>query len=294
MKFALYVIILMCSTFSVSHAQQETHGGDGFVIEFFNIYSHLRSQLPEEDFSVANGKTFSVKSLDNVRPQMKVVSAPQVFWNGQEVSARNTPSKFLVELSQKHWLRLNYEQKISLVLHEVLPIAGWIDDDYTISTAILKRVDVKRAQLSLSTLADGLLSCSTSVLQNVSAGLYQSFLLETRTDFLQLAYMSTCEFYVQKAVEFSSLSEVRTTCDPDRAETPFEALLAAALSASPRGVESALKIYDLLYSRPEDQNLTCRFGETVKLKGTVCGVLRNYRNRSSEVLKAFAEKAGCR
>lgn len=293
MKFVGFVLFVMLSFSFSAQAQQETHGGDGFAVEFFKVYTDLRAQMPSEGVLLTNGQTFLVSALDQVRPQLKVISAPQIFWNGQEVSARNTPSKYLVELSQTHWVRLNYEQKISLVLHEVLPIAGWIDSDYAVSTEVLKHVEIQRAKMSVKNIVDGLLSCNTAVLQSMSAGFYQSLVPNVRTDLLYISLLSSCEFYVRKAVEWSSLKEVQTTCDGESGETPFEAMVSAVVSAPSTTSQNLVGIFDLLYARPEDRVLSCKSGDVVKSRGTVCDVLKKSQDSSLPLLKVFAAKASC-
>lgn len=294
MKFVLLTLLLICSSFSGAHAQQETHGGDGFATEFFQVYTDLRAQLPNEEIALPNGGMFSVTTLDHIRPKLNITTSPQVFWNGKEVSARNTPEKFLIELSQTHWVRLNYVQKLSLVLHEVLPIAGWVDGDYTLSTALLKHINLKAAELSLNTLAHGLLTCNTTTLQNLSLGLYRSFLPSLRANLLHLAIISECEYYLQNAVAFTSLAEVQTDCDPETGRTPFETLLSSASSSPARHSVRFMRLFDLIYPEPHDGRLYCKVNGALKAQGTVCEMLKKRRDQGLDIAKALSKKSGCK
>ena len=294
MKFALITLLFIFSTFNAAYAQQETHGGDGFAMEFYRTYSELRAQFPNSEIELPDGRKFSVAALDAIRPKLKVQSLPQVFWNGKEVSARNTPATFLVEISQSHWVRMNYEQKASLVLHEVLPIAGWMDADYLVSAALLKQIDLKRASLALHDLFDALLSCNTSLLQNISKGLYQSFLPSVRADLIHGAIMSGCEYFLRTAVDSSSLAEVQSTCDSDSDQTPFEALLISAVGFSRWKTDRIEKIFDFLYPQMGDAPLTCRMQDAVKPRGHVCEILSKYQDSESALVQALERKANCR
>jgi|GEM_PF-5591432 hypothetical protein len=293
MKFVAALMLAVFGSFSFAQAQQETHGGDGYAMEFFRVYSELRVEIPEADLKLENGKTFSVRSLDKIRPQLKVVSAPTIIWNGKEVSARNSPSTFLVELSQTHWQKLNYEQKVSLVLHEVLPIAGWIDDDYAISTAILSYMDMQPTQLSIKTIAERLLACDQRVLKFVSKGMYQSFLSDSRADLIHLSIVAGCDYFLAKVIEYSSATEVQTACEDNSGLTPFEALVFYAKGAMLKDAHRYSRIFDLLYSGTDDKKLYCYKDEKLEFKKTVCEVLPKNEELNSALMKEFAMKAGC-
>lgn len=287
-------LLMIFSSFTAAHAQQETHGGDGFAMEFFSAYTELRAKFPGENMTLPTGQVFSVKALDDIRPKLKVVSHPLVIWDGREVSARNTPSKYFIEISQNHWQRLNFTQKVSLVLHETLPIAGWKDDDYTVSTALLKQIDLQNSKFSMRVLFDGLLTCNPAVLQYLSAGLYQSFLPETRSDLIHMAIMTGCDYYVIQALDFSSLAEVQTACDKEDEKTPFENLVGSIVISAFTDKSRFLKIFDLLYSRPEDRNLYCQLNGKLEPKGSVCEILEQYRGYNLQALKVLSSKANCR
>lgn len=294
MKLFFFTLLTTLSFYSVAHAQQETHGGDGFALEFLQAYTELRAHFTDAEIPMADGRQFSVQALDRIRPKLKIISSAKVYWNDQEVSARNTPSQYLVELSQSHWVLLNFEQKIALVLHEVLPIAGWVDDDYVVSTTLLKHLSIQPGKTSIEKIADGLLSCKTGVLQSLSAGLYQSFLPVYRADMIHLAVLAGCPYYLNKAVQFSSLSEVQTTCDREDGNTPFEALVHWTAGSLPTEEGRYHQMFEMIFRGPQDAKLYCKSANGFISKGSACDVLKKYKHKNKAYFNHLEKKAGCR
>lgn len=119
-------------------AGYETHGGDAICAEFMEAFDAIVETLNNSNLNAIEKGV--VDSLVAKRQVVQLSSKPELFLDGVEKDAINYSGDGLpkIEISQKSWARLTKDQKSILVLHEILPIAGFNDKDYSISLNLYK------------------------------------------------------------------------------------------------------------------------------------------------------------
>jgi hypothetical protein len=77
-----------------------------------------------------------VDKLKEVVMTTRVQSEENLQLDSREVNAINIPAKNLIIVNRTRWPRLKSDEKVQLVLHEYLWIAGYDDSSYQLSAAI--------------------------------------------------------------------------------------------------------------------------------------------------------------
>ncbi len=91
-----------------------------------------------------------IRKLQEVLPKTQIRSEENLKLNGEEVDAINIPAENLIVVNRNTWPDLRKKEKIQLVLHEFLWIAGYDDSSYQYSAEI---------QHQLSTRPTGIFCC---------------------------------------------------------------------------------------------------------------------------------------
>ncbi len=117
---------------------QESYGGNGAAAEFRLIATDL-----QRIFSYVDPQRFPSRDfVEKFKMKWKIVELAgkdQLYLHGVEVDAINYPSRPvpLIEFSLSRWMSLSTSAKYNLVLHEMMPIVGYIDDMYQYSNPII-------------------------------------------------------------------------------------------------------------------------------------------------------------
>ncbi len=135
----LFVAILM---YSKSFAGIQTNGGDAISAEFLAIFDGLYLELSQLDLD-SDGAAGSkiLNAMKEKRALLELRSSPELSIDNVPKDAVNYPelNPPLIEVSQKSWARLSRVQKSQLVIHEILPIAGYSDRDYALSSWFINK-----------------------------------------------------------------------------------------------------------------------------------------------------------
>ncbi|WP_413288994.1 hypothetical protein [Bdellovibrio sp. HCB337] len=141
-KWILSLAILMTTATSFAALEaldgQETHGGNIVLSEFWNHHNFITSTLAQCPTAQAND--LATLWLKNTQ-KAEVRSAWRVFIGAnfdQEVVASNTPKADppSIFISESLWPKLTEIEKTKIVMHEVLPILGYVDTAYDYSTQL--------------------------------------------------------------------------------------------------------------------------------------------------------------
>ena len=120
-------------------------------------------------------------------------------------------------ISQKSWNRLTLAQQEQLVLHEMLPIAGFSDSDYMLSSDLMKKTTngIKASR----DIAKAITNCDISALRTIS-----------RTDLMKTSFynmpLATLNLLCLPALEML----VQNSWDLNRCNSNGETLLTAAIN----------------------------------------------------------------
>ncbi|WP_413288995.1 hypothetical protein [Bdellovibrio sp. HCB337] len=143
-KWILSLAILLTTTTSFAALDamdgQETHGGNIVLAEFWKHHNYITNTL-------ALCPTAQLDDLAsmwmNSKKQTLVKTTPRVFigaTSDQEVVASNTPKADppSIFISESLWPKLTEIEKTKIVMHEVLPILGYVDTSYDYSAQLYK------------------------------------------------------------------------------------------------------------------------------------------------------------
>ncbi|MBV2167263.1 MAG: hypothetical protein KUL82_01040 [Bdellovibrio sp.] len=117
---------------------QESYGGNGAMAEFRLIATDL-----QRIFSYVDPNSFPSRDfVEKFKLKWKIAelaAKEQLFLHGSQVDAINYPYRPipLIEISLSRWTSLSTSAKYNLVLHEMMPIVGYIDDKYQYSNPII-------------------------------------------------------------------------------------------------------------------------------------------------------------
>jgi hypothetical protein len=127
------LVILMGVLTSVAGAEREGHGGDDHVWEFVYTSHDVHRWLRANAYRV----------IPRIDPDLflKTVERAEIVSTERELplerAAYNFPKENRIEISRKRWPRMHEPRtRWGVVLHEVLPMMGIVDDDYKISTHV--------------------------------------------------------------------------------------------------------------------------------------------------------------
>lgn len=302
-KFFTVVVILFLSL--SAHATSEetdvqvTHGGDAYTAEFLKIYGDLRLLILEPTISLVTGVEISVSNLDAVRAKLNIESQPVLYRGEREVSAINTPAKYLIQISQKHWNQITIEQKEVLILHEILPLLGFIDDEYKHSAAWSQYLETRKGDFSdPKKIGRSVLKCDREFLNQISQGHYDSFTAERKAEYLMLAAFGACPQYFEVAIRFSSKQSVKSSCETgSNGATPlnsfFKFLNKNSLNydANFESASAVQATFNLLYEGPQDRMQKCE--DSSGATYDVCQVIAENEPRFNPALQSFARQIGC-
>ncbi|AHZ85267.1 hypothetical protein AB1A81_12725 [Bdellovibrio bacteriovorus] len=199
-KFLCLVLALtFVSTVASAQVQRpggiETNGGNAYAAEFFSILDDLLSQFGQKILS--EGDSTVVAKVRATRYRISVKSETRVLLGDVEVSAINQPGLNLIILSEDVWSRLNADQKRLLVLHEILPVAGFDDKNYHLSSsllAVLTTTDATAEQIK-----DLIGMC-----QKYRIATFDLELLKSRKDLsymIHVAALRGCHPFIEKAAQ---------------------------------------------------------------------------------------------
>lgn len=112
-------------------AGQETHGGNGFTAEFYNLFDELLEHRNTQTCSILMPTKTAFADLILLRGELIVHSAPKLELNGVEVAAINYPKQVprKVVVSEEKWKNSDTRQRKALLIHEVLYLIGIDEGD---------------------------------------------------------------------------------------------------------------------------------------------------------------------
>lgn len=304
-KFLTIIVALLLGWNAVASTEesdvQVTHGGDAYTAEFLKIYGDLRLLIFEPFITLPTGIEISVSNLDTVRAKLKVESQPVLFRDGKEVSAINTPSKYLIQISQNHWNQITYRQKELLVLHEILPLLGFIDDEYKHSAAWSQYLEVKKVDFSdPKKIGRSILQCDPQVLNRLTQRLYDSFTPKEKAEYLTLAAFGPCPLYFEVAILLSSKQAVKSSCEMgSNGATPLGLVMkflgknALDYNLNFDGARAVQATFNLLYEGPQDRMQKCEDSSGATYSRDICQVIAENEPRFNPALQSFAREIGC-
>ncbi|MDG0815804.1 hypothetical protein [Bdellovibrio svalbardensis] len=192
----LFWLILPHTSFALNSGT-ETNGGDGFVADFLRVADSTFRELESKPLS--DTERVQLQKLKNQRWNLDVVSSPSVSLNGKDLSAINNPSFSppKITISQKYWNKFSDEQKAQLVLHEMLPIVGYPDQDYKLSGALM--IKLLQSTQDLSTIYDLVETCS--YLQIDRFDIYSLKNAKHLNHLIHSAAVKGCQPFIKKAIE---------------------------------------------------------------------------------------------
>lgn len=131
-----FLILFYPKTFAQVSNGTETNGGDAVAAEFLSLFDTIIA-----DMNLSPIELSMFKALEQKRTIVRVTTAPSLRLDGSEVDAINQPniSPPTITISQRSWERLTPVQKRHLTVHEMLPISGFADKDYTNSSLLMSR-----------------------------------------------------------------------------------------------------------------------------------------------------------
>ncbi|WP_413288665.1 hypothetical protein [Bdellovibrio sp. HCB337] len=173
-----------------SKAGIETNGGDGVCAEFLSVFDELVVELSETLLS-----EYEKSVLQSVKQKRMIVdlkSVPELSLDGVPKDAINFPGleKPRIEISQSSWARLSKNQKAQLVLHEMLPIAGYNDQNYILSSSFVNKTGGGRKRNI--EIARSFLNCRYEELERVTTTDLQRIRLQNFYDLGGNSVMSLC------------------------------------------------------------------------------------------------------
>jgi hypothetical protein len=303
-KFLAMLVTLLLSWNAMAASEetdvQVTHGGDAYTAEFLKIYGDLRQIIFEPVIPLSTGIEISVSNLDSVRTKLKIESLPVLFRNDQEVSAINTPASFLIQISQKHWNQINYQQKELLILHELLPVLGFIDDEYKHSAAWAQYLELRKGDFSdPKKIGRSILQCDRHWLNSITQSRYDSFTADSQAEYLMLAAFGTCSGYFELAIRFSSQQVVKSSCEAGSQATPLSSFFkflgknALNYETNFEGATATQATFNLLYAGPQDRMQKCDFASGSTSPYDVCQVIAENEPGFNPALQSFARQIGC-
>lgn len=195
---SLICALLPTTTFAVILRDgTETNGGDGFVADFFRVLDNtikILDSKPLEDI-----EQLQLNEIKKQRLNLEVISAPFVSLNGKDLSAINNPyfSPPRITISQKFWNGFSEEQKIQLVLHEILPVAGFSDQDYKFSGALMAKI--LPSSQDLAAIYDLIDTCS--FVQILSFDVNTLKFAKKLNYLIHSAALKGCSTFIRKAVD---------------------------------------------------------------------------------------------
>lgn len=224
----------------------ETNGGNAYAADFFSILDNLlglleKKILPEQSSIIVN-------KIRAQRYRLTVRSQAQVFLQDFEVSAINQPSLELVVLSESVWTNLTVEQKTLLVLHEVLPIAGYQDKNYNLSSSLLTLLNTEDSEADQIKDLIGL--CQKYRIINFE------LLLRKRTDLsylIHLAALRGCHDFIESATK--SGWNIDACWDE---MTAYQRLAKSVDVLLPAEMKDRLKTAQLLKQLGANEKLSCK------------------------------------
>lgn len=177
-KITLFLSLFFMASISnaVFEDGQVTNGGDPYAADFFIVLDGALAKMPLT-LPLASGGTLGRLDLETIRLSVKVTSQDTVTLEGREVGAINRPftSPPSIVLSRNIWKNLNLNQKLRLVLHETLPIAGIYDVDYKNSSLIVQLIE-KTTQFSFDSLSSSVESCDEQFIESLSGDAFQTLI----------------------------------------------------------------------------------------------------------------------
>lgn len=169
-KWILTLPVLFVSLTSTAALQpmdgQETHGGNIVLSEFWSHHNYITSTLAQ--CPRAEGDTLASIWVTNIQ-KTEVKTAPKVFVGAkldQEVVASNSPKANppLILISESRWPQLNEIEKTKIVIHEALPVMGYLDTAYDYSTQLYSLfMDCVVPRETNTTLIRAIVSCEPSI-----------------------------------------------------------------------------------------------------------------------------------
>lgn len=137
-----FIFLTSLSTVQAADSQvlgYETNGGDAVCAEFLEVFDSMIEGLSDAPLTLQERNT--VDALVLKRKIVRLSSEPELYLDGVEKDAINYSGIGIakIEISRKSWARLTKAQKSILVLHEMLPIAGYFDKDYALSLSLNER-----------------------------------------------------------------------------------------------------------------------------------------------------------
>ncbi|WP_413288412.1 hypothetical protein [Bdellovibrio sp. HCB337] len=176
----LFLLLNLFVTASFSHAFTEdgqvTNGGDPYAAEFFLLLDSSLAKMPLT-LPLNSGGVLERSDLETVRRTVQVTSEESLTLKGREVGAINRPftNPPSIVLSRTFWNKLDLDQKLHLVLHETLPVAGVFDADYKNSSTLVQLIE-NIAPISYPTLLASVETCDQSFIESISGATLQSLI----------------------------------------------------------------------------------------------------------------------
>lgn len=144
MKKYFFIFLVLVLSFNQAYAVEsqegiETNGGDGVCAEFLTLFDYMVMEL--RDALLTTEEVKIMKVMIEKRKIVELSSEPELSINGIPKDAINYPTlaKPKIVISQKSWARLTRLQKKQLVFHEMLPVAGFADKDYAVSSILVSK-----------------------------------------------------------------------------------------------------------------------------------------------------------
>ncbi|MEK2645836.1 hypothetical protein [Bdellovibrio sp. BCCA] len=193
----LFSFLLPTTSFAYIRNGTETNGGDGFVADFYRVLDNTIKILNSK--SLEDIEQVQLIEIKKQRSNLDVISAPSVFLNDKELSAINNPyfSPPRITISQKFWQGFSEEQKIQLVLHEMLPVVGFSDHDYKFSGALMAKI--LPSSQDLATIYDLIDTCSLSRIDSFDMNTLK--FAKKLNYLIHSAALKGCGTFVKKAVQ---------------------------------------------------------------------------------------------
>jgi hypothetical protein len=110
-------------------------GGDGVAAEFMSIAHEVLEAVGGTVISKTNINTDKlITSLEGVTVSS---TTDDLVVDGVEKDAENWPDRNLIEINRPRWSGLSSKDRQRLVVHEIVSVNGYDDQDYSISDAII-------------------------------------------------------------------------------------------------------------------------------------------------------------
>ncbi|WP_415061503.1 hypothetical protein [Bdellovibrio sp.] len=234
----LFATVLVLPSLGYSRGGEETNGGDGVVAEFYAVFDHIIDLFPEQ-LHYSDTTVFTRQDLQKIRMSIATTSAPSLYLNDKEVMAINRPftNPPSIVISQKSWKDLNADAKQKLVLHEVLPIMGYHDQDYSYSSWISQRIFLPETDGKLTSL-QALRACRREAIQSLTWAHLQKLTSQySQSDILNAGLYQGC------SALYARLFEIGIPANTCIAETSDEMQFSTGLSFMIRKLKQEPEIF---------------------------------------------------